>query len=116
MDNKDIAFLAVGAAFVGLMLYIAYNETSPAGKNDGLKYQTPVTIVGMSLSELDTGPHYFHPRHTIPGQTQIWMRCRYPRVGGENISTLIHQGMSALNRPAPQDNDWITRPPAEVMF
>lgn len=78
-----------------------------------------VEIADVSLNaQLDrlTETGFFHPHDAIDGQGLTFSPLRYPNVTGGNISTLIHQGMSALNQPSPQDNDWRIRPPAEVMF
>jgi hypothetical protein len=114
-SNRD-TILLVGGAIVLAMAYIAYCETDQKTKT---RYETPAAMAGgfsLIFDDLDTGDHYFHPNYSVPGQTQIFTPTRYPNVSGHNVSTLIHQGLSALSKKAPQDNDWITRPPGEVMF
>jgi hypothetical protein len=116
LSKNETALLAVGGAIVLLGIYVVFCETQ---SNSQLRYETPAAVAGgfnLVFDELDAGCNYFHPNYSVPGQTQIFMRQRYPNVSGHNISTLIHQGLDALSRPAPQDNDWITRPPGEVMF
>lgn len=118
LSEKDLALLAVGVAFSALLAYIAYDrsDTGQARFESSTGITTGFNVIDTAIDALDTGDHYFHPAHSVPGQTQIFTPHRYPTVSGGNISTLIHQGMSALNRPAPQDDDWRIRPPAEVMW
>lgn len=117
LSEKDIALLAVGVAVVVVLIYIAHNESNDKGQP---RYENTVVTAGMNamlpIDRLDTGDHYFHPNYCVPGQTQIFLPHRYPSVSGGNISTLIHHGMDRLARRAPQDSDWIERPPAEVMW
>ncbi len=115
-DPKTLGLIAVGAGFIGLICVVARQRTE---KTVQPRYQNESAMQGfnaMEVDALDTGAHYFHPNYCVPGQTQIWTQHRYPEVSGGNISTLIHYGMDRLKLPAPQDNDWIQRPPAEVMF
>jgi hypothetical protein len=118
LNEKDLGLIAVGVAIVGVLVYIAYDQTDRTGQP---RYQnTPVTaslsVMDTAIDALDTGDHYFHPAFCAPGQTQIFIPHKYPAVSGGNISTLIHQGMDALRRDAPQDDDWLKRPPGEVMW
>lgn len=117
LDRKEWTILAVGAAFVALAVYVGYNRTQNKGQpryesGTGVNVATGLSVV----DQLDTGNHYFHPAYCVPGQTQIFTPHRYPSVSGGNISTLIHQGMDALRRQAPQDADWFERPPGDVMW
>lgn len=117
VDSKDMAIAGVGAAFVLLLVYLGYSRTDKTGQP---RYTSPAGAASAGMfgviDALDTGLHYFHPAYCVPGQTQIYTAHKYPDKPGGNISTLIHQGMSRLSQPAPQDDDWIKRPPAEVMF
>jgi hypothetical protein len=119
LDNKEYAIILVGVAFIVLACYVARDRTDNTGQP---RYQTesPVmasmSVAMLGIDGLDTGDHYFHPAHCVPGQTQIYTAHKYPAVTGGNISTLIHHGMDRLSKPAPQDDDWLKRPPAEVMF
>lgn len=116
LNEKQLGMLLVGAAVVGVLAYIAHNESNA---ETAPRYDSPLAAVGVSASvidRLDTGDHYFHPNYCVPGQTQIYTPHRYPVVSGGNISTLIHHGMDRLAVDAPQDNEWIKRPPAEVMW
>jgi hypothetical protein len=116
VDHKSLGVAVVGLSFIGLLVLMARQRTDNTGQP---RYQDDASLASLSpmaIDALDTGAHYFHPNFCVPGQTQIWTQHRYPAVSGGNVSTLIHHGMSALRRPAPQDSDWIERPPAEVMF
>jgi len=116
LDHKQLGLILVGAAFAGLLFYVAYDQSDKGQA----RYQSPkgfaVGLGFVAIDALDTGDHYFHPAYCVPGQTQIFTAHKYPEVSGGEISTLIHQGMDALRRPAPQDDDWRTMPPAEVMW
>lgn len=117
LDNKEVAFALTGAAFILLLAYLGYSRSN-AGQP---RYESPggsASTAGLFgvIDSLDTGSHYFHPAYCVPGQTQIFTPHKYPDLCGGNISTLFHYGMDQLSRPAPQDNDWINYPPAEVQF
>jgi hypothetical protein len=121
LDSRDLGLIAVGAFFVLVIAYIGYDQSEKTGQprfSSSLNQSvtTGFNVIDKAFDHLDTGDHYFHPVFCVPGQTQIFTQHKYPEVTGGNISTLIHQGMSALSKPAPQDNDWITRPPGEVQF
>lgn len=120
VNEKDLALLAVGVAFSVVLFYMARGESDtgqPRYEGDSdTGIATGFNVIDTYIDRLDTGDHYFAPAYCVPGQTQIFTAHRYPAVSGGNISALIHQGMSALRRPAPQDDDWRTRPPAEVMW
>jgi hypothetical protein len=119
VDSKDLGLLAVGLAFAGFVVIVARTRTTGVVQP---RYQVEeagmaaLSVANMAADSLDTGDHYFHPNYCVAGQTQIWTAHRYPAVSGGNVSTLIHRGMDALSQPAPQDDDWRVRPPAEVMW
>jgi hypothetical protein len=115
LSKDDLAILAIGVAFIAAAGYVAYCETD---RKNQPRYEPTFSMASLNVecADQDTGDHYFHPNYSVPGQTQIFMNQRYPTISGHNISTLIHQGLSALNRPAPQDDDWRIRPPGEVMW
>jgi hypothetical protein len=118
LDEKEIGWLVMGAAFVFLLAYIAYDKSDtgqPRFANSTLA-TVAFNAVESTIADLDTGDHYFHPAFCVPGQTQIFTQHKYPAVSGGSISTLFHHGMDRLSKPAPQDDDWIKRPPGEVMW
>lgn len=118
LSNKDVGLLLVGSAFVLLVVYIAYDKSD----TPGARYENSTVVtaafnaIDQAVKDLDTGDHYFHPAYCVPGQTQIFTAHRYPAVSGGSISTVMHHGMDRLKVPAPQDGDWINRPPGEVMW
>jgi hypothetical protein len=121
VDARDLGLITVGVGLVLLIAYVGNDQTQKTGQpryssSAGQGLTTGLDVIDKAVDSLDTGDHYFHPVFCVPGQTQIFTKHKYPEVSGGNISTLIHQGMDALRKPAPQDNDWITRPPAEVQF
>lgn len=118
LDNKDAGLILAGAAFVFLLAYIAYDksDTGQARFQNATFATAAFNVVDKTLNELDTGDHFFHPAYCVPGQTQIYTQHKYPAVSGGSLSTLMHHGMDSLKVPAPQDNDWIIRPPGEVMW
>lgn len=115
LDDRDKALIAVGVVLLGVLLYAAYTNTDRTGQP---RYEAPTGLTAAFgvIDSLDTGDHYFHPAHCVDGQGVVFTAHRYPYVSGGNISTLIHQGLDALRQPAPQDADWIERPPGEVMW
>jgi hypothetical protein len=115
-DHKDIALIAVGLGALVVIGYAARIKTDTGQPRYESSLGADLTTGFNVVDRLDTGDHYFHPSYCVPGQTQIWTQHKYPTVSGGNVSTLIHQGMSALRRSAPQDDDWRTGPPAEVMW
>lgn len=112
VDSKTLGYLAVGLSTAVLLGYIGYNVNQSG-------MQPPKEFADASLNEqLDflTQDNFFHPHDCVNDQNMVFTRHRYPNVSGGNISTLIHHGMSALNKPAPQDSGWMERPPGEVMW
>lgn len=120
LSEKDMAILAIGVAFSIVFFYMAHGESDtgqPRYEGDSdTGATTGFNVIDTYIDRLDTGDHYFPPAYCVPGQTQIFTAHRYPSVSGGSISTLIHQGFDALRRPAPQDDDWRTQPPGEVMW
>jgi hypothetical protein len=116
LDAKDYGIIAVGAAFIGLIVLVARQRTSTGQPKYDADEAVMAGLAVKVVDSLDTGDHYFHPAYCVPGQTQIFTPHKYPAVSGANVSTLIHHGMDRLCVPAPQDADWIERPPGEVMF
>jgi hypothetical protein len=119
LDERDWGLILAGAGFIVLLVMLAHSRTNTGQpryqQESAAMASMAVTMLG--IDGLDTGDHYFHPAHCVPGQTQIFTQHKYPVVSGGNISTLIHRGgFDRLAKPAPQDDDWLKRPPAEVMF
>jgi hypothetical protein len=119
LNDKDLSFIAIGAIVVFVLSYCAYQNSDDNGKTQP-RYDGELATAGqfgaMVIDSLDTGDHYFHPNMLYPGQQQVFTAHRYPVISGGNITALIHQGMDAMRRQAPQDADWIERPPGEVMW
>jgi hypothetical protein len=44
----------------------------------------------------------------------IYTQHRYPRICGQELTTVIHYGHSRASVPATQDYNWIVAPPSEV--
>ncbi len=118
LSNAQIGCLLAGVAGVTVLVYFAHLGVDDSGKSQP-RYEGQLATAGLFnavIDSLDTGDHYFHPNMCVPGQTQIFTPHRYPSVSGGNITALIHHGLTPLNRQAPQDSDWINRPPADVMW
>jgi hypothetical protein len=119
LNEKDLSFIAIGAIAVFVLSYCAHQNSDDGGKGQP-RYDGELAGAGlfgaMVIDALDTGDHYFHPASCIPGQQQVFTPHRYPTISGGNITALIHQGMDAMRRQAPQDSDWIERPPGEEMW
>lgn len=117
-NDKQLTMLAVGAAVVAVIALYAHLSVDDGGKGQP-RYEGEAALAGIGgavITALDTGDHYFHPNHCIPGQTQIFTAHRYPAISGGNITALIHNGFDAMRRRAPQDADWIEQPPGNVMW
>lgn len=85
--------LGVGAA-------MRVNAGTPLDMRPEIHFWAPGFVAG-----LDTG-----------GQPTVQPRHRYPAIPGGNMSTVMHQGFSAMMHKAPADNDWrITPPEAAVL-
>ncbi len=118
LNEHDLGLIAVGATLVLLIGFVAYVEMDTGDKSQP-RYEGALATAGLSgvvIDQLDTGDHYFHPNYCTRGQTQIFLPIRYPQVSGGNITALIHRGFDPMRRRAPQDADWLERPPSEVMF
>lgn len=114
MQPRDVALIATGAAAALGLLFVAWNESGDHGQP---RYETDGNVnLGKVIDALDTGAHYFHPLMCVPGQDVVFTQHKYPLQSGVNATVLINSGFDALRRPAPQDDDWRTRPPGEVQF
>jgi hypothetical protein len=116
-NERDIGLLAAGAAFTVLVLFVAWNETDTGQPRYAETFSgNDNPNLATVLDRLDTGDHYFHVNHCVPGQGQVFTPHRYPHISGANITALIHGGFDSMRKAAPQDDDWRTRPPGEVMW
>jgi hypothetical protein len=113
VNAKDAGFIAVGAAFAMLVFYVAYVN---AGGGKQPRYEESNPNLGYVIDHLDTGSHYFHPNYCVPGQKVVFLPQRYPTTGGPNLTALIHHGMDAMRKPAPQDDDWREDAPSEMAW
>jgi hypothetical protein len=59
-------------------------------------------------------PNLARPDLSTPGRGMVYTKHRYPRVCGQELTTIIHYGHSRASVPAAQDSNWITAPPSEV--
>lgn len=103
--------IVIGAGIVALLIYAARGNTDRP-----MMKQTEMPLAHNTDLDRCTEQEFFRPYHATENQQLGFTPHRYPSTTGGNISTLIHFGMSQLRLPAPQDNMWITRPPAEVMW
>jgi hypothetical protein len=44
----------------------------------------------------------------------VYTQHRYPRICGQELTTVIHYGHSRASVPSTQDYNWIVAPPSEV--
>lgn len=120
LSEKEVGFIIAGAALVTAICYYAHfwcvDESGKSQPRHQGEFGTAGLFGAFIIDSLDTGNHYFHPNMCYPGQTQVFTPHRYPQVTGGNITALIHQGMDAMRRKAPQDSDWIERPPGDEMW
>lgn len=97
---------------VGLLLYLLTRQMS----HDQPEYGPNQDINnGMTIyDDYMGGPasdYFLAPARHI-GST-VNLPVRYPHRTGHELSCIIHEGWSAMSKSAPQDADWMTRPPSE---
>lgn len=114
ITEKDLILAVFGSLVVSLFSYLAYQRSNDTAQP---RYEGEAATAGLSgiltvFEHLNTGDHYFHPGYCAQGQGVTLTAHRYPTVSGGNITALIHNGISAMSRPAPQDNDWLESPPS----
>lgn len=106
MNNKDACYLIVGAAILGLLVYVCMTETGVSAPRSEatLAWNSPLEDVPYAFASAS---------QMVEGQSQVYTQHRYPAVSGTNISTLIHYGLSAMTNPHVNDLAWMYHPPAE---
>lgn len=96
-------------AGIGVLLYFFSRNMS----HDQPRYQQSANVIG----EIDYTTHlggpvssrFVNPEHHINGVTVL--PIRFPVRVGHEITCVIHQGWSAMQKSAPQDSDWMNTPP-----
>jgi hypothetical protein len=118
LNERDLGIIAVGATVIVLILFMTRLQMDDGEKGQP-RYEGELGTSGISgvyIESLDTGDHYFHPNHCVPGQDQIFTPHRYPSISGGNITALIHRGFDPMRRLAPQDSDWMIKPPSNEIL
>lgn len=114
MQVSNLGLALAGGAFFALVAFIAHTES---GDQRQPRYETDGNPnLGYVIDSLNTGEHYFHPDDCVNGQCVTFLPHRYPRYPGIELTALIHHGMNAMRKPAPQDDDWRTMPPGEMAW
>ena len=61
-------------------------------------------------------PNLMRPDLATSNMGTVFTKHRYPRVCGQEITTVIHFGHGRASVPDTQDSNWITVPPSEVII
>ena len=96
------AVLLIGAA---VFAFFAVKGSGGTGEAQG-------TTEGSTNIPTPMAPVLLEEQHEGP---VMWTAHRYPRVCGQEITTLIHHdGHSAAAIPRTPESFWLTRPPSEL--
>lgn len=128
MPNSNELTLCILAG-IGVAALIYYANQDPDSSKIVPQVQGEGQMMGLGLqatmrlnpgTPLDTNHeiHGWHPGYdpdpTCQPVTQS--KHRYPSVPGGNISTVMHQGWSALTLKAPAGNEWLVAPPETAVL
>ena len=100
-EHVICAVVLLGAAGLG---FAAVRKSGGTGETPGTTesmYGTPTPNAPVLLEEQHLGP-------------VMYTAHRYPRMAGQEISTLLHHGWSAASIPASPEDSWMIKPPSEV--
>jgi hypothetical protein len=101
VEHVAAAVLLVGA---GVFAFLAVKKSGGTG--------LPATTEGSTNIPTPMAPVLLEEQH---GSPVIWTAHRYPRVCGQEITTMIHNdGHSAAAIPRTPESFWLTRPPSEL--
>ncbi len=125
MNGNHLSICAVGAIAIGILVYLAYDQTGERpipqvqgeGQVMGLGVQAGMSVNAGTPLDLRPEVHFWSPGfERNPAQPTISMCHRYPSVPGGNISTVMHKGWGAFNTDTPADNDWRVTPPEAAVI
>lgn len=129
MADKGTEYTIAALAGLGIifLLYLIAQQTGdamPVPENQGEGQMMGMNIAaGMRVNAgtpLDTSYeiHGWHPGYDPDPSCQpvTQSKVRYPAVPGGNISTVMHQGWSAMSDKAPAGNDWRLNPPEAAVL
>lgn len=128
MADKGTEYTIFALAGLGLvfLLYLISQQTEDTYVPETQKESQMMGLGVQSGQELRAGTpldmsHSYHGWH--PGydpdpscQPVTQSKVRYPAVPGGNISTVLHQGWSAMSRKAPAGNSWRLNPPEAAVL
>jgi hypothetical protein len=109
-NNNLIGLGIIGVILAGVCGYIAHISVNVETYPD-----VEIAAKAGLTPSLSMGPHgYMHQTGSLV--PLITLPHRYPNRSGNNITALIHHGMSPLSKRAPSDSKWIECPPSNVMW
>ena len=121
-DGQKIVF-AVGAFTIATAAYFVAVQSGHEAKSPKFEGERSDPFQGLNsqiLLTMHSGSnqceghewrrHDFDPTN----ESCVFLPVRYPKLSGSTVSSVVHHGWSALNKPAASDGDWVERPPAEV--
>lgn len=105
--TRSEQYAVAAAAAAALVLFAAAAKSAPgaaikvaASQTEDLPPFTPPPDAPVIGPDLHVGGVVYTPH-------------RYPAACGNDISVLIHHGLSAAALPAEQDMSWLSAPPSE---
>ena len=80
----------------------------------GLPVPDMAVTEGLARVAEPVQPNLIRPELTASSQGVVFTKHRYPRICGQELTTVIHYGHSRASVPDSRDSNWITAPPSEV--
>jgi hypothetical protein len=116
VNDRDVMLACVGAGVLVLGFLLTKNTSQEQPRFQPNRELDGVMVMGgIAFDSIQpvagVGDHFLEPEYHIEG-TRV-LPIRYPTRCGHNISTIIHQGWSAMSKARPQDSDWAWSPPSE---
>jgi hypothetical protein len=106
VEIEEKLAVALGA---GILLFFFTRTQS----HDQPRYQVSANVIGEVDYTIHLGgpvsSRFVNPEHHLNGVTVL--PIRFPHRVGHEITCVIHEGWSAMQRSAPQNADWMCDPP-----
>jgi hypothetical protein len=129
MADKGTQYTIAGLAGLGIifLLYLIAQQTGDArpipeiqgeGQMMGMAVAPGMDVNAGTPLDTNYAIHGWHPGYDPDPSCQpvTQSRHRYPAVPGGNISTVMHQGWSAMSQGSPAGNDWRLNPPEAAVI
>jgi hypothetical protein len=99
----------------GVMLLVAAGLALWAVRSSGgLAVPQNQTTEGLAFVAEPVPPNWIRPELYASTLGVVYTKHRYPRICGQELTTIMHYGHSQAAIPATQDSNWMTSPPSEV--